>query len=373
MPDFGTVRVAVTLEQCWHRVPGGTARATLGTVEAIARRAGELGVEQVGVAAWHRRPAPEAWRPPIEVCQLRLPRVALYESWHRARRPAVQAATGPVDVVHGTAHVAPPASAPLVATVHDLHFLHEPGHFTARGAKVFTRFLELVRDEAAAVVCPSEATRVDCEAAGIDGGRVHVVPWGVDPPGEPLKQARIDPVLARHGLSRPYVLFVGTVEPRKNLGRLIEAVRSLGRPDVELVLVGPAGWDEQVGEAAGVRRLGFVPRADLDALYAGAAAVCYPSLREGFGLPVLEAMAHGAPVVTSAGTATAEVADEAAVLVDPLDVEDIAGGIATVLDDPEYADRLRERGRERAATFTWDRTADGTRDVYRAALARGAP
>jgi glycosyltransferase involved in cell wall biosynthesis len=365
--------VAVTLEQCWHRVPGGTARATLGTVGAIAARAAELDVEQVGVAAWHRRPAPAAWRPPIDVCQLRLPRVALYESWHRARRPAVQSATGSVDLVHGTAHVAPPASAPLVVTVHDLHFLHEPGHFTARGAKVFTRFLELARDEAAAVVCPSEATRVDCEAAGIDAGRVHVVPWGTDQPGEPLEQARIDPVLARHGVTTPYVLFVGTVEPRKNLARLVAAMDMLRGRRIELVLVGPAGWDEQVGGGAGVRRLGFVSRDDLDALYAGATAVCYPSLREGFGLPVLEAMAHGAPVVTSAGTATAEVADDAAVLVDPLDVEDIAGGIATVLDDPELAGRLRERGRERAATFTWDRTADGTVDVYRAALARGTP
>jgi glycosyltransferase involved in cell wall biosynthesis len=373
VPDFPTVRVAVTLEQCWHRVPGGTARATLGTVAAIAARAAELDVEQVGVAAWHRRPAPEAWRPPIEVRHLPLPRVALYEAWHRARRPAVQAATGPVDVVHGTAHVAPPASAPLVATVHDLHFLHEPGHFTARGAKVFTRFLELVREEAAAVLCPSEATRVDCEAAGIDGDRVHVVPWGIDPPGEPLDGSRIEAALARHGLARPYVLFVGTVEPRKNLARLIEAVRSLARADLELVLVGPAGWDEQVDEAAGVRRLGFVPQGDLDALYAGAASVCYPSLREGFGLPVLEAMAHGAPVVTSAGTATAEVAGGAAVLVDPLDVEAIATGIASVLDDPDRAQQLRAEGRARAATFTWARTAAGTVDAYRAARERGRP
>jgi glycosyltransferase involved in cell wall biosynthesis len=373
VPDFGTVRVAVTLEQCWHRVPGGTARATLGTVGAIAERAAELDVEQVGVAAWHRRPAPEAWRPPIEVCHLPLPRVALYEAWHRARRPAVQSATGPVDVVHGTAHVAPPASAPLVATVHDLHFLHEPGHFTARGAKVFTRFLELVRDEAAAVICPSEATRVDCEAAGIDGGRVHVVPWGIDPPGDPLERSRIDPVLARHGLQHPYVLFVGTVEPRKNLARLVEAVRSLRRPDLELVLVGPAGWDEQVDGGAGVRRLGFVAQDDLHVLYAGAAAVCYPSLREGFGLPVLEAMAHGAPVVTSEGTATAEVAGGAAVLVDPLDVDGIAAGIASVLDDPDRAEQLRAEGRARAGIFTWEQTATGTVEAYRAALGRGAP
>jgi glycosyltransferase involved in cell wall biosynthesis len=168
-------------------------------------------------------------------------------------------------------------------------------------------------------------------------------------------------------------LFVGTVEPRKNLGRLLAAVQALGRPDLEVVLVGPAGWDRQVEERRGVRRLGFVTRAELAALYAGSAVVCYPSLREGFGLPVLEAMAHGAPVVTSAGTATAEVAGDAAVLVDPLDTEAIAAGLACVLDDPARAEAMRAAGRARAATFTWDRTASGTVGAYRAAVQRGGP
>lgn len=307
------------------------------------------------------------------VRHLPMPRVALYEAWHRARRPAVQTVTGPVDLVHSTAHVAAPAVPAMVATVHDLHFLHEPGHFTPRGAKVFHRFLELVRDEAAAVICPSETTRADCEAAGIEPERVHVVPWGIDLPERPLEQAEVDAVRAVHGLRCPYVLFVGTVEPRKNLGRLLAAVQALGRPDLEVVLVGPAGWDRQVEERRGVRRLGFVTRAELAALYAGSAVVCYPSLREGFGLPVLEAMAHGAPVVTSAGTATAEVAGDAAVLVDPLDTEAIAAGLACVLDDPARAEAMRAAGRARAATFTWDRTATGTVGAYRAAVSRGGP
>src|SRR5688572_24880268 len=153
------MRVAVTLEQCWHRVPGGTARSTLDTVAAVAARGD---VDQVGVSAWHRQPAPEAWRPSVPVRRLPLPRLALYDAWQRLRRPHVERATGPVDLVHATAHVASASRAPWVATIHDLHFLHEPGHFTRRGVSVFMRFLDLVRAEAALVVCPSEATRRDC-------------------------------------------------------------------------------------------------------------------------------------------------------------------------------------------------------------------
>ena len=162
------MRVAVTLEQCWHRVPGGSARATLDTVAALQRRGG---LEQVGVSAWHRQPPQGAWKPTIDVRALPLPRRALYDAWQRLRHPIVERATGAVDLVHATAHVASASRAPMVATIHDLHFLYEPAHFTARGVSVFTRFLAIVRDEAAVVVCPSEATRADCVAAGINADR----------------------------------------------------------------------------------------------------------------------------------------------------------------------------------------------------------
>lgn len=350
-------RVAVTLEQCWHAVPGGTATSALATVGALERRAD---LRMVGVAARHGAPAPEPWVPAIEVRHVWLPRLALYEAWHVLRRPPVESATGPVDAIWVTGGAVPPRTVPMVVTIHDLAFLHRPDQFTAKGRRFFRQALALARVDADLVLCPSQVTADDCVAHGFDRERVRVVPWGVDQ--RRVGRDEAEAVARRHGLDRPYVLSVGTAEPRKNLAAVFAAFARLGRRDVDLVVVGPNGWGEDLDALAGgvrdgVHLLGFVPAGDLPGLYAGAAAFCYPSLFEGFGLPVLEAMAQGAAVVTSAGTAMEEVAGDAAVLVEPTDHDALASALAEVLDDGVRAARLGEAARARAETFTWDRTA----------------
>ena len=290
-----------------------------------------------------------------------MPPHVLYETWHRLRRPHVERATGPVDVIHATGVAVPPRTAPLVVTVHDLSYLVYPEHFSAQGRRFFRQALELTRRDADLVLCSSEATRRHCEEAGLDPGRLRVVPLGADVAA--ASEEDVARVRAAHGLERPYVLWVGTLEPRKNLPRLLEAYARLDT-EAELVLVGPRGWNQELDPPPGARLLGFVPGEDLPPLYAGAAAFCFPSLLEGFGMPVVDAMAQGTPVVTSSGTSTEEIAGDAGLVVDPLDVDAIAGALDRVLRDPELAQRLGEAGRARAATYTWERTAALTAEAY---------
>lgn len=364
------MRAAVVIEQCWHRVPGGTASAVLDQVAAVAATGR---VDQVGVAARHGGPAPEAWRPSIPVAHLPLPRLALYRTWHRLRWPAVERATGPVDVVHATGYAIPPRTAPLVVTVHDVAWRRDPSMFTRNGVRFFEAGLRCTVADADLVLCPSQATIDDCAAAGIERGRLRHVPWGMTT--VEVGDDEVAAVRERYGLAGRYVLCVGTLEPRKNLARLVAAFESLPHRDVTLVVVGPEGWGESpVAESAArlgdrLRLTGFVPRSRLAPLYRGASVVCYPSLWEGYGLPVAEAMGAGAPVVTSAGTATEElVAGGAGLAVDPLDVDAIAGGLAAVLDDDDLARRLREAGRARAAATTWEDTAARTIAAYEEVL-----
>jgi len=360
------LRVAVTLEQCWHRVPGGTASSALGTVDALRARGD---IECIGVAACHRSTPPDPWTPSIDTRHLRLRREVLYESWHRLRWPRVERATGRVDVIHATGMAIPPKSAPLVVTVHDLAFIDYPEHATRHGLRFFHRSLVLTKRDADVVLCPSAATKAELIALGIGEDRIRVVPWGVEP--FVVDDVDIARVRARHAITGRYVLWVGTIEPRKNLRGVIAAFHALADDDVSLLLVGPDGWNEDLAARLGaddrrIRALGFVPRDELLALYAGAAVFCYPSLREGFGIPVLEAMMAGAPVVTSSGTATEEVVGDAGISVDPLDHGAIAAALASVLGDQQAARELSTRAKARASTFTWARTADLTIEAYRA-------
>jgi glycosyltransferase involved in cell wall biosynthesis len=225
----------------------------------------------------------------------------------------------------------------------------------------------------------SEATRRDLVAwAGVPRDRVTVIHHGVGRPFGPVPAAEVMRVRHAGRLHGGYFLAVGTIEPRKNLPRVIEAlqvVRSSGS-EAQLVVVGAPGWGQTrlqqqlLSGALGpsVRYVGHVPDADLAALYAGAIALVYPSLYEGFGLPILEAMACGCPVITSACGGLAEAAGDAARRVDPRSVPDIAAAMQALLVEPSQRTELARRGQQRATNFTWQRTAEHTLAVYRHVL-----
>ena len=351
------VRVAYTLEQCWHRVPGGTGVAAMRIAEALTE---EPDVTLLGVAGRHRHVPSDPWSPVIPIAHLPVGGPLLYDLWLRRQWPKVERATGPIDVAHSTTLIPCPSDAPLIVTVHDLAFVHDPTQFTRRGNGIFRRSLEQIRQQADLVLCSSRATMDDCVDAGLTPDRLRLVPLGVD--AERVDADEVARVAAVYQLPARYLLFVGTVEPRKNLRGLADAVARLEEP-LPLIVAGAQGWgDVDVPPDADVRFLGFVPAPDLGGLYAGATVFCYPSQREGYGLPVLEAMAQGTPVVTSRGTATEETADGAAVLVDPFDADDVARGIT------EAATRraeLAEAGLARAARATWRQTASSTAAAYR--------
>jgi glycosyltransferase involved in cell wall biosynthesis len=274
--------------------------------------------------------------------------------WYPAVLPRM-AAHQELDALHCPTYRAPLRTrVPLVVTVHDLAVFRHPEAFPAWTRTYSRAAVPRVVRGARRVIAVSEFTRRELvELLGVREGRVRVIPNAVDP------------VFTADGprAEGEYVLTVGTLEPRKNLARLAEASRRVG---VELRVVGALGWGGVSANGSRVRWLGELPDDALARLYRGAAAVAYPSLYEGFGIPVLEAMACGAPVVTSAGGATEEVAGGAAVLVDPLDPASIAAGLEQALARRE---ELRTQGLSRAASFSWKEVARQTAAVYREAAA----
>lgn len=359
-------RVGYTLEQCWHDVPGGTAVATLRLLRELH---GRDDVDMVAVAGRHRHPPTADIPSDVSVASLRFARPWLYETWTRFGWPRLDSATGPLDVAHGTAQIPAPSAAPTVVTLHDVAFLDRPDRLTRHGARLLTRAVARAQ-RCDRVICPSQTVAERVAAAGVAPGRIRVIPWGVDPVD--VTDADRDRVRRCYGLPTDMMLAVATLEPRKNLVRLVDAVART--PDLPtLVVAGAAGWGGVAHDLAAattdrVRLLGAVDRADLQVLYDLAAVVAYPSEEEGFGLPVLEAMAAGTPVVTSSGTATEEVAGGAAVLVDPYDVESIAAGLTTALANPQ---RWRDAGRQRASTMSWQACADAHVALYTDLSTRG--
>ncbi len=273
-------------------------------------------------------------------------------AWYLALLPR-QAARAGLQLLHCTTFRAPVRSrVPVVATVHDLAVLRYPELFTAWTRLYARTWLRPTLRAADGVIAVSEFTKREIvELAAVPEDRIRVVPNATD-----------DSVFTAEGPATEgdYVLAVGTLEPRKNLVRLAEATSRLG---LELRVVGAPGWGGV--ELSGPRWLGRLPDSEVAPLYRGALCLAYPSLYEGFGIPILEAMRCGAPVVTSVGGATEEVADGAAELVDPRDPDSIAQGIERAIGRRE---ELRAAGFERARAFTWEGAAEATAAFYRELL-----
>lgn len=255
---------------------------------------------------------------------------------------------------------------PCAVVIYDLVAFIPGAQAQKRAARIERATIDVGVRRARALVCISDATRRDLvERVPSSVQRAVVVPLAAAAHFGAAGTAGSE-------IGRPYVLAAGTLEPRKNLERLLDAWAQLApalRDSHELVLVGPAGWEADAilarARGSGVRLTGYVPEGELAALYGGCEVFCYPSLYEGFGLPVLEAMRAGAPVITSNVSSLPEVAGDAAVMVDPLSVDAISDALAHLLADPDERARLREAGRARAARFSWERTATELRDVLR--------
>lgn len=367
-------------------MPGGTGRYT-------ARLSSELGRlfpddDVVPFCAWHHRADVERVLNPLGLssppARFALPRFALYESWHRAGIPPIGwlPALRRADLVHSPfVAVPPPSGKPLIVSVHDAGFAVHPESYTERGLSFHQRGVRVAARRADLVLTGSHAAADELvEHTPIPRHRIRVIPYGVD--HEPAAPSDVEDTLAKFDLSgTPFVLWVGTIEPRKNVGTLVAAFAALAR-DTELphslVLAGPQGWlsedligaDDQRFLGRRLRVVGRVSDTELRALYAAADVFALPSRHEGFGIPTLEAMAQGTPVVCSDIPALREVSGGAARLVPPGLVDDWTEALTLILGDRSERDRLGAAGQAWAAEFSWARTARETRAVYADVIGR---
>ena len=302
----------------------------------------------------------------------------LYPRWNLTGRPSLPASIRSVDLVHAMSGSAVPPAAEgqrLVVTVHDLAFDRYPGLFPRAWRAMYRLGLRAAVRRADAIVTPSRTTAEDVlSRTKVDPGKLHVVPEAA---ALPSSDVDVGETLSRLKVRPPYVLFVGTIEPRKNLVRLVRAYRRVAATGVPhtMVLAGPLGWHheslmrELALEGPGeIVMTGALAPGELDAVYRAAEAFVYPSVYEGFGLPVLEAMSRGVPVVASATSSLPEVTGDAALGVNPRSVREIAAAITSLVGDVALAERLAEAGRRQAERFSWDETARMTLEVYERAL-----
>lgn len=349
-------------DQLRRPVPGGIGTYVQGLVAGLRT----LGPEQVDLTLWTGRPAGGPRRDPLavfdRVVASRLPGPALTRLWDRGYcRPPAGA-----DIVHATSLAVPPAGpAPMSVMVHDLAWRHEPEAYPRRGREWHEAALGRARSRARLLLAPSAATADDLVAAGVPQDRVVVVEEGFDHLDDP-DQEGAQALLTRLGVEPGggYLLTVSTLEPRKNLLRLLDAY-ALARPRLPepwpLVVVGPAGWGPALPPRPSVLMAGKVSGGVLSALYRGARLLAFVPLREGWGLPAVEAMSRGTPVVATPMPSTGGAAFE----VPPGDVDAIAEGLVAVAGDDALRARLIAAGDRRLDGWTWARSAARHVELWR--------
>lgn len=297
-----------------------------------------------------------------------LPRLALLYFVNAPGNPAIDWIARRSDVFHATNQVrVPPRSVPLTATVHDMTCWMMPELHTAANVRADHNYAEKILSQAAGLIAVSESTKTDASRVlNMDPERIEVIYPGVtDAFFQPMIEG-VRQVKQQYRLERPYVLFLGTIEPRKNVDTLLEAWEQVPADLLEehlLVVAGPEGWSAERTVArlrsagTGVRYLGYVAENDLASLVAGATVFAYPSLYEGFGFPVAQALAAGVPVVTSNVSSLPEVCGESAALVDPRSSAEISSALERLLTSPSQREHMAARGKERALAFRWDNCA----------------
>jgi glycosyltransferase involved in cell wall biosynthesis len=307
-------------------------------------------------------------------------RIVKRVAWEQTGLP-LQARRAGVALLHGMAFSVPLLSpCPSVVTLFDMSFALFPAYHP-RGRRTYLSLMtRLSTRQAEKVIAISESTRHDiCRVLRVPEEKVVVIPLGVGDRYRPLSEAEREAFRARKGIG-PYIFFQGTIEPRKNLLRLVRAyarLRQDGKLPHRLVLGGPPGWGsqalgaeiERLGLADDVTLLGYVPQEEAPQWYAAAELFVYPSLYEGFGLPPLEAMACGTPVIVAASSSLPEVVGDAGLLVSPLNVDAMANAMGEVLGDAERRRSMSERGLERARSYTWTEAARATAALYNSCLA----